>query len=485
MMQIFGFVFGDKLHDIGLSAINISVITNTSQAFGLLLGFINGALLKKLGYRKVAFASAFFIFIGFFTTAFANSFTTFLITYGLIYSTGTGMAKSAYFVALNTFFLKQRSKALALSFTISSLGPILLPQLVPYLLYSYGLKGTALILAAILSHTFVAALLLQPIEKHEKMDPEDDTVNAYHKEIITKSSDVTDIKPSFYDFGSTDDLDIINRSTLSLYTERRPTKRRFSNKMYTSLISFSEDTPDKPVSVDNNIIKLGIEDDLNAKENHLINRKKIFEFFKSASKLFELSLIVDPIFINIIIGISLAMFVDLNFAILTALMLTDFGLEKNQIATFMSVQSSAELIFRFAAPYVGCCLSDSPRILYMICLIFLSISRFLFVWVQGFTLLLVSAVCMGIFRGLRTIYMNLVIPSYVPLEKLPGASGIQLFLNGIMFLVGGPILGFVKDVTGSYRGCVILMNCLMLLGVFMWAIEMMIVKNKKKTVDQT
>lgn len=51
------------------------------------------------------------------------------------------------------------------------------------------------------------------------------------------------------------------------------------------------------------------------------------------------------------------------------------------------------------------------------------------------------ALAMGITKGIRTVYMNIVIPSYVPIERLAFASGIQMFVNGITIIGLGSILG--------------------------------------------
>ena len=48
---------------------------------------------------------------------------------------------------------------------------------------------------------------------------------------------------------------------------------------------------------------------------------------------------------------------------------------------------------------------------------------------------------LGIAKGVRTVYMTLVIPSYVPLERLPNASSIQSLVNGTLLMIAGPILG--------------------------------------------
>lgn len=47
----------------------------------------------------------------------------------------------------------------------------------------------------------------------------------------------------------------------------------------------------------------------------------------------------------------------------------------------------------------------------------------------------------GFNKGLRTVFMALAIPSHVPLERLPGATGIQLLFSGLFYLFMGPVIG--------------------------------------------
>lgn len=55
--------------------------------------------------------------------------------------------------------------------------------------------------------------------------------------------------------------------------------------------------------------------------------------------------------------------------------------------------------------------------------------------------MLVIGLALGVAKGIRTVYMSLVIPSYIPLDKLPSASGIQMLTNGILLLTIGPLIG--------------------------------------------
>lgn len=50
----------------------------------------------------------------------------------------------------------------------------------------------------------------------------------------------------------------------------------------------------------------------------------------------------------------------------------------------------------------------------------------------------------GLGKGLRTVFMALVIPSYVPLDRLPAASGLQLVFAGLFYFVMGPVVGMLS-----------------------------------------
>lgn len=55
--------------------------------------------------------------------------------------------------------------------------------------------------------------------------------------------------------------------------------------------------------------------------------------------------------------------------------------------------------------------------------------------------ILCAFVWIGLGKGLRTVFMALVIPSYVPLHRLPAASGLQLIFAGIFYFFVGPLVG--------------------------------------------
>lgn len=76
----------------------------------------------------------------------------------------------------------------------------------------------------------------------------------------------------------------------------------------------------------------------------------------------------------------------------------------------------------------------------------------------------------GIGKGLRTVFMALVIPSHVPLDRLPGATGLHLLFSGIFYMLAGPIVGVIKD-TFNYPVTLHYLNIFTYLTVISWTLE--------------
>lgn len=97
--------------------------------------------------------------------------------------------------------------------------------------------------------------------------------------------------------------------------------------------------------------------------------------FKTISEYFDLDLLRDPIYVNMMLGMSIAIFAEINFSQLTPFFLSDMRISNNQIATVMSVIASVDLLFRILAPFIGEWLQQPPRVMYLGSLCLLIISR--------------------------------------------------------------------------------------------------------------
>lgn len=84
-----------------------------------------------------------------------------------------GIGSSAFSLALNKYFQKNRAKASGIAYTVTGFGPILVPQFINWLMVLYSVDGAMLIVSAAALHSLVAAALLQPVEWHQKNSEEE------------------------------------------------------------------------------------------------------------------------------------------------------------------------------------------------------------------------------------------------------------------------------------------------------------------------
>lgn len=72
---------------------------------------------------------------------------------------------------------------------------------------------------------------------------------------------------------------------------------------------------------------------------------------------FDLDLLRDAIYVNMMLGITFATFAEVNFSTMTPFILSEYGFSKIQVATVMSVLGSVDvgtrLLIPFAADFIG------------------------------------------------------------------------------------------------------------------------------------
>lgn len=94
-------------------------------------------------------------------------------------------------------------------------------------------------------------------------------------------------------------------------------------------------------------------------------------------------------------------------------------------------------------------------------------------------------ILLGIARGIRTVYMNVIIPDHVPIERLASASGLQMVANGIFLLLFGSIIGVMRDISGTYASCIVFINVVTVLTLIMWSVEMIYIQIRSKKLDSS
>lgn len=92
--------------------------------------------------------------------------------------------------------------------------------------------------------------------------------------------------------------------------------------------------------------KIEVEEEEEDEDEELTFCQKVYLFF-------DLDLLKDYTFINLMLGITLANFNELNFSILTPFILGDYGKTKSEVAMFMSLLAGVDICVRFCIPFVA------------------------------------------------------------------------------------------------------------------------------------
>lgn len=106
------------------------------------------------------------------------------------------------------------------------------------------------------------------------------------------------------------------------------------------------------------------------------NEEKNNGYISNLVNFFDLKLLTDPVFVNIIFGMSIAACVETNFSLLLPIILHDMlKFETSDIAKLMSVIGFSDTLFRFVSPFIGEWCNKSARIMYMVSLLLIIFVR--------------------------------------------------------------------------------------------------------------
>ncbi|KAG5900526.1 hypothetical protein JTB14_022833 [Gonioctena quinquepunctata] len=527
VFQQFGLVFKEKFAALGITSTQTVTIINTCIAFNTGAGLLNGPVFKRYTTRKVAIFSAFLVTGCLITCAYCASFWTYIIFFSIGYGGSFGLLESANALAMNTYFDKKRRIATGLSWTITAFGPVVCPYIVIALMNYYGMEGTILLFGGFSMHSLVCSLLLQPVHWHTKFKDGTITGNSIKKP-KTESGRISRISSAIFSsqFLENDTGAFISEtpmmlvgSKLSLTSDHEIRPRRKSCSMSKSvsganILDHSQEKDKSGKSRKASVIQVSIkegnekkEDNINiveqAEENEedkplehqegeaMIKKKETTEevgFWKGLYQDFDFKLLKDPVYVNLMLGLTMTNFVELNFGLLTPVVMSELNFEKNEIATFMSLLAGTDILCRFLVSFIADKVKISNRNFYLLGISVMLIGRIVFMHTSWS---LVGAAIIGSGKALRTIFLILVIPSHVPIERLPAAYGLQYAFSLFFFVIGGPIAGWIREYVGNYYIQIHILNILSYITMISWLTEGRISsflkkrKEKKKKVIKT
>ncbi|XP_039499889.1 uncharacterized protein LOC120456865 [Drosophila santomea] len=198
--------------------------------------------------------------------------------------------------------------------------------------------------------------------------------------------------------------------------------------------------------------------------------KKRMTFCQKVSKFFDLDLLRDFTFVNLAIGMSIMMFGEMNFSVLTPFILHSFGYTDTETSLVMSLLACMDVTVRFLAPLALEKVKLDNRVLFAFGILCIAVGRVVVAFTDSYEVMIGVFLLIGFGKAFRTIFSPLIIPSYVPLTRLPAASGMQLIFNTMFSFTMGPVLGIITKAHG-YAVTIHTINALTLLALLLWLTE--------------
>ncbi|RZC33015.1 MFS 1 domain containing protein [Asbolus verrucosus] len=421
-MTCFGLIFGKFLASIGDETTGTTLANGIFNTCFNITGLAANSLLQRYSYRMVAFMGAGLFFLGSFATIFVTTLPQMIVSFGVIQGLGMGLLFPALFTALNSYFDRRLSliNSVAQAFMVAA--SMVFPYVGQHFMTTYGFRGTVGVISAMSLNAVLAAALLQPVEWHLKK-----------KRISAEREDL-----------------LVNEEKLVLPKPRA------------SIISIG----DRALSV-STIDKLGkIKDEGNE------------GWWKALVKSMDLGMFKDPVYVNISVGLALGFTADVAFISIIPLVLINAGLSTDQTAFLMSLFFASDLAARILLSIVSALCNIKNRYVFLGGAFLLVIFRTAFVLRNDFYWKMVTVSAVGFLRCFIQTPLPLVISEQYA-NNFATAFSLYMVVCGVVSLIFGPLMSYVKAWTQSDVMVVHLLTLAYLTCVVSWSAELIYKKIRR------
>ncbi|XP_018569911.1 monocarboxylate transporter 13-like [Anoplophora glabripennis] len=496
------------------------------------LGPISSILSVKYSYRIVTVLGGIFAAAGMILSFWANSVYYLYFTYGVLVGCGAGLSFPPTVYIVCSYFVRLRGVANGICISGSAFGSILIPPLLRLLLVTYGYRGAVLIMGGITLNVFVAALFYDKVELHMKrvkVEPEqEEEIDQFQAKFIisqdsmpslhhiphndsflehiensegnfnrsVSSATVQNLKSQYrerkismptgknevmkvkaghgskYNMSSNSTLHAVpekenGNNAMDMYSHGRlPNSRRRTGvpKRSTSTSSFQYVTTPYHGST------LTLQPEIFASSFSLRSSTKTPEHKDAPkkTKLFDISLLKDPLYLIILISNATNAISYTNFIILLPSYAQFLGFNKDQGALLLSIVSALDLVGRIG----GSALSDLtsfPKCFYFVGGLFISgITLSLMPLFGDFWVIAAFCSLFGLASGTYVGITAIVMADMLGEERLQSTYGMGLFVNGIIQLIGPPLCGIWYEMTNSFISLFISLGIIIIVGSMLW-----------------
>ncbi|XP_055300591.1 uncharacterized protein LOC129567563 [Sitodiplosis mosellana] len=487
-LSSFGLMFNDFITSCGSGTSAVTIINGVFFSSISFSGLFASSLFKKYSMRSVGIFGASIYILGSLMTIFVISVDQLIVSFGVLQGFGFGMMVPVYFTTFNRYFVQKRVFMMSLAQTLTGICTMSYPLVVDFLFNKYGFRGMMAVIAAMNAHVMFAMIAMHPVEWHYKvveipiedakplMDAND---NENEKGKEKEKEEEEKGKEEKSEAMSGDEFDESELNHLPPHAKKKP---RFSvpngesinsNTKYErskSLIPGQELDGFNPVQRRvSSIMSLGqfgaaiySQESLESVKNG--KWQKVVDFL-------DLNLLKDFVYMNIVFGLSFALYSDASFFTLQPMYLFELGFSKSDTAKIVAVGAAADMFSRMSLAVISFFIAFKARHVYLAGAVGTITFRFVFLNIHNYIGMIIITAILGYLRTLMHTPLALVFGEYLPQERFAsGYSLFMLFQGNFAFLVG-PVIGWIRDVTKDYIICFHSLTFILALCAIPWIIE--------------
>ncbi|KAK6195523.1 hypothetical protein SNE40_000934 [Patella caerulea] len=465
-----GLLFVEFLDLFKASATITTLVFGVMAAASSISGFITmNIILEKTTVRKVVLAGVFLSSGGVILSCLANG-VPFLIFTQLLVGIGHSGINSPGLVLIGRYFKNRRALATAVAKTGISMGSLTFPIFLRYLLDTFALRGTLLIMGGIQCQMFVFALLLrgpdtfastkQVVVKITKPEIPEKTSSKTNMEMKLLRSISQDQKAQgLPENGMASPLPVQRLRTVSDGAKYAVYKRQHSKTESGSSQSFIDSLSNSGILkyVSNSDLLSVSTTDVTAeapkspklpkKTSELASNKN--KYLCKLTNIIDFSLLKNSMFILLM---SIAFFAVTLFVspIYLPALFIELGASEADTALFLTVAGVSDVASRLLVGAIADLGIIKRHHIMVISLFIGGISAQFTRYCTSFELQIVYSLVYGLSVGPYAALLPVILTDFLGIENLARAMGFTALVHGTAIGSFHPIVGAIRDTTGSY-----------------------------------
>ncbi|GAB6024832.1 hypothetical protein CHUAL_009950 [Chamberlinius hualienensis] len=467
---VFGIILKDMIQYTGCTNAQASWTVSISLAVSQFIAPLGTICIHLFTCRYTAIAGGIIMSFGLFLSTFAKSIQYLYFTFGILTGIGMGFSRVPCLVVNSHYFRVRFGITAGILFAGFGCGRLVFSPLCQVALQEYGFQGTFILISGICLNVCVGAALFRPVQPYLKLKKDPVQTAIIVKPTIIKpvqQNPQTTIenatKTEVHDEKVWISMSEEEKKTFLRTPEQREqmTGDKIANYMASAL---SIESIHQVVNIPPQDMKKLQATPLPPTPPH----GRIAVFKKLLSSSLDFSLFKDPLFYLICFSGILTYLTILYSNVFLFPLAVEQGISLLDASLVVTAKATAEIIGRLAFPWIQKFTPIDPVLFYIIICILVGFSLLAQAMVTSFGAIIAFAILTGAVTGGTVVQNTTVTLNIVGVQRYPSVLGLCSFVQSFFALLAGPFIGFIRDITGSFVACYLVIMGIQFFAGLLW-----------------